>query len=345
MKKNIIVIMGGPSAEHEISLRSGAMVVSHLSRDSYTVTALVLGKDLTVYASAENPTISLADVECVATSHAFVKKGPLAQCTNFFTSCDCVFLALHGSFGEDGIIQGFLDALGIAYTGSGVYASAVAMNKIASKIIFERYGIATPPSSIIEPEGDWSALQIQTDHGFPCFVKCPQSGSSRLMGRATDSASLVALVTEFKTESREILIESAIHGIEFSVPVLEQPDGNVRALPPVEIRPKNTTFFDFEAKYSDNGSEEIVPPNRDKEILVTLQNIALRTHAILGCKGLTRTDIILSDNTYYVLEINTLPGLTPASLAPKSYASIGGTYAQLLDAILKPALAAVEQRS
>jgi D-alanine-D-alanine ligase len=338
MKKNILVIMGGPSAEYEISLRSGTKVVSYLKKDKYTVRALVLDLNGTAFLSQENPTLALNDIENAATSPYFEKMGTLAACSMVLTSCDCAFLALHGSFGEDGIIQGFLQTIGVPYTGSGVYASALAMNKISTKIIYERYGLSTPPFSIIRPAFLWSAEEIEKKHGFPCFVKCPQSGSSRLMGRATDIPSLRALVAQFAPESSEILIETALNGIEFSVPVIQGADGNIRALPPVEIRPRNTAFFDFEAKYSDNGSEEIVPPNRSEAILVTLQKIAQTAHSVLGCKGLTRTDIILSNDTYYVLEINTLPGLTPASLAPKSWASIGGSYEELLDAILQPVL-------
>jgi D-alanine-D-alanine ligase len=250
--------------------------------------------------------------------------------------CDTAFLALHGDFGEDGKIQGMLDSFGVAYNGSGVLASALAMHKIKSKYLFAQNGIATPPFSVYGREHpDMTVDGVEKRHGFPCFIKCPQSGSSRLMGCARDRAALESMLREFSASADEILIESAIKGIEFTCPVLERPDGSVQALPPIEIRPKVSDFFDYDAKYQDNGSEELVPAPRSAETLDAIQKIALKVHHVIGCRGVSRTDMILREGTFYVLETNTLPGLTANSLLPRSFKAAGGTYSQLLDILIE----------
>jgi D-alanine-D-alanine ligase len=155
------------------------------------------------------------------------------------------------------------------------------------------------------------------------------------MGRASNVKELKHLLLELSHHSDNLLIETAISGEEFSCPVLEQPDGSIQALPPILIRPVDSEFFDYSAKYKKGGSEEIVPAPCKEETTHRIQDIALQAHRALGCRGLTRTDMILSRGRLYVLEINTLPGLTPASLAPKSFAAAGGTYPELLDILIQ----------
>jgi D-alanine-D-alanine ligase len=233
-------------------------------------------------------------------------------------------------------MQGFLDILGIPYNGPGVMASAIAMNKIATKRMLMQGGLATPPYSVYGKASPESTIeQIARDRGFPCFVKCPQSGSSRLMGKADNVDSMREMLMEFSQYTGEILIESTINGPEFTCPVLEYPDGETKALPPIEIRPKSAAFFDFEAKYTDNGSEEIVPAPCTAEITAAIQSTALKAHVILGCRGVSRTDMILSGDILYVLEVNTLPGLTENSLLPKSFKTTGGTYTGLIDILIQ----------
>jgi D-alanine-D-alanine ligase len=229
--------------------------------------------------------------------------------------------------------------LGIPYTGSGVAASAISMDKIASKYLFYSNGLAVPPWSVYGKAFPSVTLDsLQKKHGFPCFVKCPQSGSSRLMGRADDRATLVALLGEFEGSADRLLVESAIHGIEFSCGVIENEAGEPYALPPIEIRPVHGAYFDYTAKYTTGESEEIVPAPRPKALLDTIKTTALAAHTIVGCAGVSRTDMIFADERLYVLEINTLPGLTPNSLLPKEFAADGGTYGGLLDNLIRSAL-------
>ncbi|MBN1306606.1 MAG: D-alanine--D-alanine ligase [Chitinispirillaceae bacterium] len=340
MKKRINVIMGGPSAEHEISLQSGHEVLKRINRDQWSVRAVVISREREFFFCDSDCQPPPALDILANPRNASGMRGPFppAASSAVWETCDAAFLALHGSFGEDGIIQGYLESIGVPYTGSGVYASAVAMNKVTSKFLFIQNGIATPPYSLYGPRFTGTTVErVALRHGFPCFVKCPQSGSSTLMGRAANAAELASLLAEFSRHSPEILVEAAIKGTEFSCGVLEGPDGKFFALPPIEIRPKNP-FFDYSAKYTAGASEELVPAPRPPELLERIQNTALAVHQLIGCSGVSRTDMILGDDTLYVLETNTLPGLTSNSLLPKSFAATGGTYPELIDLLITRAL-------
>jgi D-alanine-D-alanine ligase len=339
--------MGGPSAEHEVSLKSGKEVLENIDKKRYSVRVVVASKKLEFYFCDIKKTIpSLKDLTAPAKSVLF--KGPFAPCDSMkvWSKCDVAFLAVHGSFGEDGLLQGYLDTLNIRYTGSGVFASATAMNKIASKFIFEQNGIKTPPFYIVGKEHPQiPAKSVANKFKFPLYVKCPQSGSSRLLSRVDSKAALLKTLKEFSKYSSEILVEKEIKGIEFTCPVLEFPDGFIGALPPIEIRPLASNYFSYKAKYKDGGSLELVPAPRPKKLLKQIQELALKAHRLLNCQGVSRTDMILAgDGTLYALELNSLPGLTANSLLPKSFKAAGGTYKELLhiliqDALKKPATA------
>jgi D-alanine-D-alanine ligase len=330
--------MGGPSAEHEVSLITGREVIANLNRSKYDVCAVLITRERQFFHC--NATTIIPEITQLSNPVASgIFSGPFdaAHSQPIWENTDIAFIAMHGEFGEDGTIQGFLETVGIPYTGSGVLASAMGMDKIVSKIIFESAGILTPPWSVygsfhpqITPE------TIAVKHGFPCFIKCPQSGSSRLMGRAANIEELKKLLKELSAHSASLLVETAVKGDEFSCPVLGKSSG-VIAFQPVFIKPIHSDFFDYEAKYSKGASEEIVPAPFPADITKKIQNIALLAHQSLGCSGLTRTDVILSNNKFYTLEINTLPGLTPASLAPKSFSAGGGTYRELLELIISTA--------
>jgi D-alanine-D-alanine ligase len=333
------VVMGGPSAEHEISLRTGREILLHIDKSKYSVRAVVVTHNRQFYCTGIRHTIP-ALTEFADPAHSAQFTGPLhpSSSLEIWHDCDVALLALHGAFGEDGVFQGFLETLGIPYTGSGVFASAVGMNKIACKHLFIQRGLDTPPFSVYGKHFPETTIEtIVQNHGFPCFVKCPQSGSSRLMGKAENEEQLAAMLAELSKESAEILIETTIVGEEYSCPVIERKDGSLQALPPILIRPVKSAFFDYEAKYTTGASEEIVPAPISASLTRRIQDVALRAHQTIDCRGISRTDIILRDNRLFVLEINTLPGLTSNSLAPKAFAAINGTYAQLLDTLIETA--------
>jgi D-alanine-D-alanine ligase len=340
MTLRVYVIMGGPSAEHEISLRSGLEVMGTLDRSKYAVKAVVVAHDKKFYfCDCANAGLVIEDLRDPAGSRKFTGPFTPASSDCHWENCDVAFLALHGSFGEDGVVQGFFETLGVPYTGSGVYASAVAMDKIASKALYIMNGLQVPPYSIYGKAYPATTLDaIARKHGFPCFVKCPQSGSSRLMGRADSPEALSALVAELAPQSENLLVETNIMGIEFSCGIIENNDGRLRALPPIEIRPVRARFFDYTAKYSSGESEEIVPAPRPQALLDRIQETALAAHRIIGCRGVSRTDMIYTGDTLYVLETNTLPGLTPQSLLPKAFSAAGGTYGGLLETLIAATL-------
>ncbi|MDR3013419.1 MAG: D-alanine--D-alanine ligase [Chitinispirillales bacterium] len=338
MSIKINVIMGGPSAEYEVSLNSGSQVLANIDKRKYVLRAVVVDKDKKFY---------YADVDGgIPDVHNFNSagspfKGPFHpyDCKEIWENCAAAFLALHGEYGEDGVIQGYLDALGIPYTGSSVYASAVAMNKITSKFLYELNGLTVPAYSIYGINNPSVTVDAVIEkHGFPCFLKCPQSGSSRLMGRAGDKDSLVSLLKELQESAVDILVETNISGAEFSCGVIDLPDGSIKALPPIEIRSVNSEFFDYTAKYTKGEAVEIVPAPYPDELLKEIEDIAVRSHKILGCFGISRTDMMYDNSKLYVLETNTLPGMTSTSLLPKSFEAQGGTYAELLDILISTAL-------
>jgi len=335
-KQRIAVVMGGPSAEHEISLKTGFQVVSNLNRNKYEIFAVVVSKDKKFYLARSTAGITLNDIENFQTSPLF--KGGFNPCNSLIVwdGVDVAFLALHGDFGEDGTIQGYLQTLGIKYTGCGVVSSAIGMHKILAKKVFEASGIPTPQYSVFrQGAGESDIKKIMAKHKFPVFVKAPQSGSSKLMGRAENEQQLRNLLTELKSECKSILVETAIiGGDEFSCPILEK-DGVATALMPIFIKPANKEgYFDYNAKYL-GESEEICPPPHDKETIDLIQRTAVAVHTALECDSYSRTDIILKDGIGYVLEINTLPGMTAQSLLPKAYAVEGGTFGELLDRIIE----------
>ncbi len=340
MIKTVNVLMGGPSAEYEVSLRSGFEVLSNLDKSKYRARAVVISKSKKFYiCNTWDMMPSLSDIESYENSSAFSGPFTPSDCLVMWKDCDVAFLALHGEFGEDGVIQGYLDTLGVPYTGSGVFGSAVAMNKITTKYLYIQCGLDVPPYCLYGKNHPQTTIEaIISKIGFPCFVKCPQSGSSRLMGKADTKEQLESLLTEYQESADEILIENLVSGPEFTCGVIDYPDGTTRALPPVEIRPKNAAFFDYEAKYSDGGSDELVPAPRPEELIKRIQDAALRAHKVIGCHCVSRTDMIYMNNKLHVLETNTLPGLTPASLLPKSFKAIGVNYQSMLDILIESAL-------
>jgi D-alanine-D-alanine ligase len=343
MTVRVHVVMGGPSVEHEISLRSGLEVLANIDKNAYTVTAVVVSRQKEFFWCATGD-VPLTIDDCIDPASSGRFSGPLNPASSgaLWKKCDVAFLALHGSFGEDGVIQGYLDTIGVPYTGSGVCASALAMEKIDSKFIYLNSGLAVPPWSIYGKAYPETTIgYVEKNHGFPCFVKCPQSGSSRLLGRAHDRKSLEELIAELTPHSDRLLIETSIRGVEFSCGILEKNDGELLALPPIEIRPKQAAqggYFDYTAKYSSGGSEEIVPAPHPAALLDRIKETALTAHRVLGCSGVSRTDMIYANDTLYVLETNTLPGLTPNSLLPKAFRATGGSYAGMLGILITTAL-------
>ena len=239
---------------------------------------------------------------------------------------DIAFIALHGPLGEDGTIQGLLEVIRIPYTGSGVLSSALAMDKIKSKEIFVQYNIPTPSWQVRE-RGDSSPVR-----GFPAVVKPSRQGSAvgiTIVDSARNIPSALRLAWRF---DRRIIIEKFISGMELTVGIL-----NNKPLPVIQIIPRNR-FYDFESKYAAGGSRHVIPAPLPLKIQKQAQELALAAHRALGCSGATRVDLILDRaNKLFVLEVNTIPGMTATSLLPDAARAAGLDFTELVGKILRGA--------
>lgn len=314
-KVRVAVLAGGFSSERDVSLRSGEMVRRNLDPERYTAEVIDL-QDLLPPAS-----ISWSDLKA---------------------RFDVAFLALHGEGGEDGTIQGALDLLDMPYTGSGVYASALAMNKWRTKQVYQANGIPTADALAFDlryhprPEAEEVKRQAEARFGYPYVLKADNQGSSFGVYLVRQASEFEAAWGQAQGFSPEILIERYVPGTEVSCGVIGGHD--LQALPIVEIVPAGE-FFDFEAKYTPGAAEEIVPARLSSEMTLRVQHLALKAHKALGCWGMSRTDMrITPEGEIYVLETNTIPGLTEGSLLPKEARAAGLMLPELFDQLLSFAL-------
>jgi len=316
------VLMGGPSSEHEVSLNTGQNVVDNLDKAKYKPVVIKISK----------------------TGKWFLN-GKLTSQSDALKNHDIIFNALHGIFGEDGKAQAILEHAGIRYTGSGIAGSAVAMDKFHSREIFKLAGFNVPRTMKLKRGENYMAqlnFFINKIVKLPVVVKPCSNGSSVGVQVVEDMAKLdKAVVAAFKLD-KDVLVEEFIKGRELTCGVLENFNNEpVAALPVTEIIPvKNHKFFNYDAKYKTGHSNEITPAPLDEVLTKKAQDIAVRAHQVLGCKGYSRTDMILKqgNGTMYVLETNTLPGLTNNSLFPKAAQIVGLTFSQLLDKIIESSL-------
>lgn len=240
---------------------------------------------------------------------------------------DVAFLALHGEGGEDGTIQGMLEILGIPYIGSGVAASALAINKAKSKMIYRAANVPTPASFSYTRLSDVDIDTIEEELGFPCVVKACNEGSSNGVYIVSSVDNLREALERAFSYGSEVLVEQYIDGREFTVAVVGNND--IEALPVIQIVPASG-YYDYEAKYAPGGSQHLCPAPIPEELSAKMQDFALRAHKALGCAGVSRSDFIVDANSNaWVLETNTIPGMTATSLLPDAARAKGYSFAQL----------------
>lgn len=335
-KLQVAVLMGGPSLEHDVSLVSGTGIVRALDDQKYDVyPVLITRAGLWVW---RNTPLQAEEKEAFSPDD-FLEFSDLVKSQfpdmNQFPARDLAFLGLHGSFGEDGRVQALFELAQIPYTGSGILGSALALDKIQAKKIYESSGILTPKWAILTraefEQGEMSKIQSKLD--FPWFCKDPVGGSSIAMGKADTETEALTLLQSLFQKTGQLLIESCVQGVEVSCGYIE----NCAPCPATEIRVAKDTFFDFEAKYQ-GKSEEITPAEISTEQMVQVQKLAKECHKALGLDVYSRTDMILSNERIYVLETNTLPGFTPSSLLPQQAAVLGYSYSALLDLVIQNSL-------
>jgi D-alanine-D-alanine ligase len=321
-KTRVAVLRGGPSSEYNVSLITGAAVLEHLP-EKYKAHDILIDKKGVWHREGmpKTPHKALHDI-------------------------DVVINAMHGEFGEDGKVQQILDGLNIPYTGSKALASALGMNKMLSKKAFIEAGILTPKSLYVEVGNDLAADAEEIFNSFPmpAVVKPNAAGSSVGISIARDLDSLLAALKKAAMVGSQILIEEYVEGQEATCGVIEKFRGqDIYSLLPVEIIPrKDQTFFDYESKYSENkGATEICPGNFDHKTNEIIQKMAIAAHKALGMRHYSRSDFIVAPRGVYILEINSLPGLTPQSLLPKSLKAVGSTFPDFLEHLIGLALGTV----
>ena len=298
--RKIGVLLGGLSGERDISVRTGEAILGALRGRGYDATAVFVDRDIDLV---------------------------LRQ-----THIDVAFLALHGRYGEDGCVQGLLEVLGIPYTGSGVMASALAMNKAKAKEIFRLHNLPTAPSYISEADSGEDIIDNHASFGFPVVVKPVGEGSSLGVRIARDELELESAIEEATRFDDDVIIERFIDGKEISVAVL---DG--KPLGAIEIVPRRG-FYDFQNKYAAGRSDYHFPARLSPERYRSVLRLAALAHDALGCEGATRVDLIASERGNEVLlEVNTLPGLTPTSLLPRIAHGSGMSFEDLVEEILRGA--------
>ncbi len=304
-RKKILVLMGGISAEREVSLRSGKAVLDALLALNYDAQAIDFNSNSIKDIIAYNP--------------------------------DLVFIALHGKYGEDGTVQGLLESLQIPYTGSGVTTSAVCIDKVLSKRIFNSAGIPNAPFRIIYPQDldDPVILhkQLTSDLGLPMVIKAATQGSSIGTYIIKDENEILSAINNAFNYSREVLVEKFIDGQELTVAII---GNNVpQVLPLIEITSANE-FYDYESKYTKGMCEHIIPARIGEESQAEITRISKQVYTLMGCQGFARVDFMLDKSGQpFVLEVNTIPGMTEMSLVPDAARAAGISFPELIEMIVK----------
>jgi D-alanine-D-alanine ligase len=305
-KMRLALIAGGKSAEREVSLKSGEQVFQALNKDKY---------DIRRY----DPLTDLGKL---------VAEAP---------ELDAALIIMHGRGGEDGTLQGMLDLLGVPYQGSGVLGSALGMNKELSKFLYQKAGLNVARAIFFDKHEAPGPQAIVDDLGLPAVIKPVNEGSSIGVTIARTLEELQAGLDAAYQYDYRVLVEEFIQGVEVTGGVLGNHD--LTALPLVEICPSESyAFFSYDAKYLPGASTEICPARLTPELTLMAQEAALAAHKALCCRGYSRTDMLVKDGKIYVLETNTIPGMTATSLFPQAAAAMGLDFTSLLDKLIELAL-------
>ncbi|MEN8263016.1 MAG: D-alanine--D-alanine ligase [Nitrospirota bacterium] len=321
-KKRIGVLMGGLSSERDISMRSGLAIYQNLQEMGYNVVPIDVGKDVSNVLKKEK--VKLA------------------------------YLALHGGMGENGAMQGLLDVNGIQYTGSNVMASALAMDKETSKKIFSYHGLPVPPFIVVKkpaggkkrsPAGKQSTKEVDASGAFtypdfsnppfdlPWVIKPDSEGSSIGVCIIKEEEKLAGCLEKTFAFGNRVIVEKFVKGKELHIGILGD-----RVLGGVEVRP-SLEFYNYEAKYTSGLTDYIMPPEIDEAVYESAKEMALKAHKVLGCSGATRVDFMVDENNMlYILEVNTLPGMTTTSLLPKIAVAAGLNFNDLIEEIIRLAV-------
>lgn len=323
--KHIAIIMGGYSSEFEISLKSGNVVYQKLDRSIYKAYRIHIFKDKWVYVNDDNDEYP-------------VNKGDFSiQENNTTVHFDCVFNAIHGAPGEDGYMQAYLELLGLPHTSCPMYQAALTFNKRDCLSVLKPYGVKMAKSYYLNQGENIDISNIINTVGLPCFVKANKAGSSFGITKVYKVEDMPRALEVAFAEDNEVLIESFLDGTEVSVGVITY-KGETTVLPITEIR-SNNDFFDYNAKYL-GQSQEITPAQIPEHLAEKVRVTAKKVYEVLQLKGFSRSEYIFKDNEPHLLEINTVPGLTEASILPQQAQAAGISLTQLFSNAIEESLKA-----
>jgi D-alanine-D-alanine ligase len=341
-KTNVAVVFGGISSEHDISIKTGVTIISEIDRNKYHVKPIFINKQggwhifndfLTL-----NDSTNLGFVDSLKNVPA--KKLDAALAALYESKIDIVYIGLHGKGGEDGTIQAMLEFAGIPYTGCGVLACALAMDKVRTQELLQAHSIAMPLFVKYEHQ-DFATIkkEVKEKIGYPCVLKPVDGGSSAATFMLNNEDGIEEKIKTAYSVTKQIMFQKFVQGEEVTSGILDiDPLNDPITLPPTQITPKSGQFFDIESKYIKGASDEITPPNMSADTIKKIQTLALKAHKILGCTGLSRTDMIVTKDNIYVLETNTVPGMTITSIFPQQAAYIGISMPELLHKLIQHGL-------
>ncbi|WP_282144161.1 D-alanine--D-alanine ligase [Cellulophaga baltica] len=325
MKKNIAIIMGGYSSEYQISLKSGSVVYKYTDKEKFNLFSIHIFKEKWVYVNDNNE-------EFPVNKHDFS-----IEINHQKITFDCVFNAIHGSPGEDGLMQSYFELLNIPQTSCDAYQSALTFNKRDLLSVLKPYGIKSAPSYYLNLGDLIDEVAIVTKVGLPCFVKANKAGSSFGIMKVYKMEELQAAIANAYKEDDEIIIEGFLDGTEVSVGVLKY-HGETKVFPITEIVSEND-FFDYEAKYA-GKSQEITPARITEKQMQTVSDIAKKAYDVLKMKGFSRSEFIFIGDEPFMLEMNTTPGLTEESILPQQAKAAGISLPELFENAITEALKA-----
>ena len=317
--KNIAIIAGGNSSEYEVSMKSGKNIYDEVDETRYNKYLVVLKeRDWHVEIGEEKYPVDKNDF-------SFTRNGEKIL-------FDFAYITIHGVPGENGLLQGYLDMMGVPYGCCNVLASALTFDKHTCNTYLKSYGVNVADSVMLIRGMTYDVNEIINEVGLPCFVKPNAEGSSFGVTKVKEAAQLEEALKKAFALCREVLIETFIDGTELTCGVVKAGDMDI-AMPIAEVIPKNE-FFDFEAKYDPTKSDEIIPARISPELTNRIKTLSSMIYDILRCEGIIRVDYIVRDDEIFMLEVNTTPGMTSNSFVPKMVRAMGGTLREVLTKII-----------
>lgn len=318
--KNIAIIAGGNSSEYEVSMKSGKNIYDEVDENRYNKYLVILkGRDWHVEIGEKKYPVDKNDF-------SFTRDGEKIL-------FDFAYITIHGVPGENGLLQGYLDMMGVPYGCCNVLASALTFDKHTCNTYLKSYGVNVADSVMLIRGMAYDVNEIINEVGLPCFVKPNAEGSSFGVTKVKEAAQLETALKKAFALCQEVLIETFIDGTELTCGVVKAGDMDI-AMPIAEVIPKNE-FFDFEAKYDPTKSDEIIPARISPELTNRIKTLSSMIYDILRCEGIIRVDYIVRDDEIFMLEVNTTPGMTSNSFVPKMVRAMGGTLREVLTKIIE----------